>query len=220
VVLQKPSLAKHSHVWSGVCVMLSPGQQASHLHFGESHFGQSVLQRLVVGRRYGGVQKPMEAKHMHALFSGGQHDGHSWPGVYFGSSPGGQKPSLAKHAHSLCGVCVMFCPGQHESHLQSGVVQPGQRVEQRECVGSFGGGARAVLSAAEVAAAAAQRAPRARLTEYMLLLLELVVDEVWQESSGTAANRGLKTFRPHTSAVMPPQPPSASWIYYMIIVVY
>ena len=86
---------------------------------------------------------------------------------------------------------------------------------------SCGGGARAVLSAAEVAAAAAQRAPRARLTEYMLLLLELVVDEVWQESSGTAANRGLKTFRPHTSAVMPPQPLIGfGWIYYMIIVVY
>ena len=96
------------------------------MHCGDVHLGHKVLQRLVVGRRAGGSQNPMAAKQSQALFSGGQHDGHSSPSVHFGSFPGSQKPSFAKHAHVLSGVCVIFCPGQQASHLQSGDVQCGQ----------------------------------------------------------------------------------------------
>merc|ERR1712100_230404 len=75
---------------------------------------------------------------MHALFSGGQHDGHSLPGVQTGFSPSLQKPSCAKQLHVLSGVSWSEDPGQHESvHLQVGSLHSGQSFWQRDVVGSF-----------------------------------------------------------------------------------
>lgn len=56
------------------------------------------------------LQKPTAAKQSQALFSGGQHDGQTSPGVYTGFSPFVvlQKDSLAKHSQVWSGVCVML----------------------------------------------------------------------------------------------------------------
>jgi hypothetical protein len=56
------------------------------------------------------LQNPTAAKQSHALFSGGQHDGHTSPGVYTGFSPfvALQNDSLAKHSQVWSGVCVML----------------------------------------------------------------------------------------------------------------
>ena len=51
-----------------------------------------VEQAEVFGRRYGASQKPMAAKQLQAVFSGGQQLGHSSPGVYLGFSPALQNP--------------------------------------------------------------------------------------------------------------------------------
>ena len=150
--LQKLSSAKHSQVWSGVCETLRPGQQASHLQSMESQPGHSGLwfqpsmwdvHWLTVGNRSGGSQKPIAAKHAHAVFSFGQHCGHSAPSSHLGTSPSLQKPSLAKHAQVLSGVSETLCPGQHESPQLHGVVHggfvvhDGQTCWHRDSVGSF-----------------------------------------------------------------------------------
>ena len=86
-------------------------------------------------------QKPMAATQLHALFFGSQHDGHIWPCVYFGDSPGLQKPSCAKQSHSWSLVCAKFLPGQHASfgHLQGTVSHPGQILSQRPVVMGLAG---------------------------------------------------------------------------------
>ena len=53
---------------------------------------QMVEQADLVGRRYGASQNPMAAKQLQAVFSAGQHEGHSWPGVYTGLVPALQNP--------------------------------------------------------------------------------------------------------------------------------
>lgn len=141
--LQNPNVAKQSQVWSGERVMLTPGQHASpQSHFAGgflSHLGQSCLHRLVFGRRYGGSQKPILAKHAQAVFSGGQHEGHFLPGEYTGFSPALQNPSVAKHSQDVSGVLVRFCPGQQLSHLHVAggfALHSGQSDEQIVLVGS------------------------------------------------------------------------------------
>ena len=59
-----------------------------------------VVGRLVVGSLGGGSQKPMAAKHMQALFSAGQQEGHSLPGVKTGFSPSLQKPGCGESGFS------------------------------------------------------------------------------------------------------------------------
>eukprot|EP01051_Picozoa_sp_SAG22_P015023 SAG22_NODE_1910_length_3328_cov_2.639827_1_plen_233_part_00 len=78
---------------------------------------------------------------MHALFFGSQHDGQIWPCVYFGDSPGLQKPSWAKQSHSWSLVWAKFLPGQHAAsgHLHGTVSQPGQILSQRPVVMGLAG---------------------------------------------------------------------------------
>ena len=89
-----------------------PGQHESHLHPGSLHSGQSVEHSEAVGSLAGGSQNPMAAKHMHAVFSAGQHDGHASPFLYFGFSPALQKSSYvvqtqwAANVRSRVAVCA------------------------------------------------------------------------------------------------------------------
>ena len=88
-----------------------------------------------------GPQKPKLAKHSQALFSGGQQDGHSAPGLYSGFVPALQKDSLAKQPQVWSGVLSTPLPGQQAwaGHSQPSVVQPGQSVSQRLELGRWPG---------------------------------------------------------------------------------